>query len=303
MPTIASASSTAASNIIMSIRDQIPDPVSDPTLDGQAFKLSSLLRWLNDAGRIMAMAAPVITDWGGIQSQSGMDTYVVPSIITSIEQIWFDLLPLTRSPELDDIFTTKITGRSWWFGPHSMHATPRIHIWPACNRTGSVTTIDGAITADDTSLILADTDGFKAFGMLRVEDELILYRSIDSDTGVVTNILRGQGGTTAASHNDGAAVTECNIFFKCWRLPTPLTGATDTVEVPQGLWPLLELYVIAKVREAEQEYGEAAKLRQEFTASVEKLGEKAQIKGLRQGIQVRSSLPGPKLYGGRIYVP
>ena len=111
--------STTAGNIITSIRMQIPDPSpnNDPTLDGNAFTAAQLIQWLNDAGRVMCTLVPCIQDWGGFQSAQGMDVYVLPSYVVSVEQAWYDLQPLTRSPELDDLFTSKIVARSWWFGP------------------------------------------------------------------------------------------------------------------------------------------------------------------------------------------
>jgi len=292
-------------NIISSIRDQIPDPLtnaSDPSSDGRAFTFATLLRWINDAGRLMATAAPVIQDWYAIPSARGMDIYNIPPEINMVEQAWYDLQPLTRTAELDDLFVAKITARSWWFGGHSVHAQPRIHVWPACDRTGSVTSLVNPIGPLDASFTVASTAGIKVYGFLQVDDELILYRNIDGTTGVVTNILRGQGGTTPVLHSQGAPVKECNIFFKCSKLPKPLVTVNDVVEIPQGLWPLLELYVIAKVREAEQEHQVSAELRKEFGTAVEKLGQKAQMTPVKQGLQVRTTPPGPDLYGGRTYI-
>lgn len=290
-------------DIILSVRDQIPDPVVDPATDGAMFTAATLLRWLNDAMRIMAATAPVITDWGAIQSQTGQDVYTLPTTTMTVEQAWYDLLPLSRTAEIDDYFVTKIQGRSWWFGPHSMHATPRLHVWPAADRTGAVTTLNGAINSSVTSVTLTSVTNFMPMGFMQIESELLLYRNINTTTKVVSNLIRGQGGTVAASHNNGVTVTEYNIGYKCSRLPTPLAAVTDTVEIPQALWPVLELYILAKVRETEQESQYAAQLRKEFDAAVEKLGQKAHLQGRKQGLQVRTLPPGPELYGGRIFVP
>jgi hypothetical protein len=76
----------------------------------------------------------------------------------------------------------------------------------------------------------------------------------------------------------------------------------DIIEIPQGLWPLLELYVMSKVKAAEQEMADSQNLMQLFLKLVDDLSSKAQIKGLRQGLQVRSAPIGPELYEGRVYV-
>lgn len=306
MPTTSILTPTSlnqASNIIQSIRDQIPDKVTDPHLDGAAFSLASLLRWINDAGRIIAAAADVLQDWYAIPSIAGQSTYNVPSYIMSVEQAAYDLKPLGRVAEIDDIFTSKITAPSWWFGPHRVHANPQLHVWPACSRSAAVTSLVGNISATSLSLTVSSVAGFMAFGYLTIDSELIRYESLNSATNVISNLVRGVGGSVAAAHTGGTSVQENNIQFKCFRLPVPLTGADDVFELPQALWPIVELYVLAKVRAAEQNEEIAIKLRQEFMQIVEKFGQKGQVKGLRQGLQVRTIPPGPELYFGRVYVP
>lgn len=301
----------AAASMIQSIRDQIPDPVDDPRDDGTAFTLATLLRWMNDGMRQMCLQANIITDWFGVPSLVGMDIYPLPPYISTVEQTWYNLIPLTRTAELDDIFTTQITARSWWFGPHSIHATPRLHVWPACDITAGTTTLTAPMTSDDTTFTInttlsANTGPINAFGFFQVGTgagrELILFRKYNTTTGVVSNILRGQGGTIASSHNSGDTVQDANIFFKGFRLPNPLTGVDDPIEIPQGLWPVVELYVLSKVRQAEQDAQGASQLRQEFNAAVDKLGEKSPVKGLRQGLQVRTEPPSPELYGGHVFI-
>lgn len=294
---------SVAGDIILSVRDQIPDPVADPADDGAAFTFATLLRWINDANRIICGGTPVIQDWYGIPSAEGMSIYEVPNYITSVEQAWYNLFPLTRSPELNNIFLTKIEARSWWFGPHAIHVNPRIHVWPACDTAGAVTNLSSGISATGPAIPVVSTDGFLAFGFLRVEDELVLYQTVNTGPSTFTNVLRGQGGTVATSHSIGAPVTSCNIFFKCYRLPVPLVTVNDIVELPQNLWPLTELYVLSKVRMAEQNVQEGQLLMKQFLGYVDKLAEKSpQIKGLRQGMQVQTDVSALELFGGHLIV-
>jgi hypothetical protein len=295
---------STARRLVQSIRTQIPDIVSDPAQDGGAFTVSQLIEWINDAGRLIAGTAPVIIDWDAVQSQQGMDVYELSSLVVSVNQCWYDLLQLARTAELDDLFTTKITGRSWWQGPHSIHAIPRLHVWPACDRAGQVTTLVTGISATATAFTLTSASVFEAMGFVRIEDELILYRNVNTTTGVFGNILRGQGGTKAVSHLAGAPAVEQNIMFKCSRLPQPLESVDDIFELPQMLWPLVELYVLSKVRETEQDHQTAMTFLTKFQESVNDLANKAELRGSnRQGLQVRISPPGPRLYGGRVYIP
>lgn len=293
---------TTAGDLILSIRSQIPDPVADPGLDGGAFTYDTLRRWINDACRIMATASPIIQDWYGLQSQQGMDIYEMPNTTLSVEQLWYDLEPCVRSAEAWTIQTSKITAPAYYFGPHSIHAIPRIQVWPANDRTGATTTLTSGITATDTTIPIAAATSIMAFGFIGIDSEIILYRSINAAGTSITNVLRGQAGSLAAAHNTGATVTERNVMMKLSRLPVPIQVPTDPIEIPLGLVPLVELYVLAKVREAEQESVLALQMRQEFNKNMEALTNKASLKGLRQGLQVGQQL-GPMLFRGRVIIP
>lgn len=305
MPTTVATASAAATagNIIQSIRAQIPDPTTDPTVDGppNGFALATLIQWINDAMRVMASTSPIIMDWGAFASELGQDVYVLPAIVLSVEQLWYDTLPCVRSPAADSLFVSKVNGRSFFFGPYSLHATPRLHVWPCADRSGATTTLSADITATATTITVASNALFKSYGYFTIESETVLYRTVTSP-GTFTQILRGQAGSTAAAHLTGATVTENNIFYKCSRLPTPITGANDLIEIPVGLTPLIELYVLAKVREAEQDSQQALAMRREFQQAMEKLQERASYKGIRQGLQVGAQV-GPDLWRGRVWVP
>jgi len=296
---------TTAGSVILSIRDQIPDPTpnNDPTQDGTAYSLATLLRWMNDGLRIIATSAPVIQDWVGLASIQGMDLYQLPTTTLSVEQLWYDNTPCYRAPEWQSLFVNLVTGRSYYFGPHSIHAQPRLQVWPACDRTGATTTTTGTISATDLTIPVAAAGAFRPYGFFDIEGEIILYRGVNAAATGFFNLLRGQAGTTAVAHTGGALVTERNIMMKVSRLPTPLTGAADLIEIPVGLTPLIEVYVLAKVRESEQDHQAAQMLRTEFTKDIQALATKNPVPGLRQGLQVRDNLSAPILWGGRVYIP
>lgn len=293
---------TNAGDVILSIRAQIPDMVSDPQSDGGAFSFATLVRWINDSMRIMCTASPVIEDWYGIQSKQGMDIYELPNETLSVEQLWYDLLPCVRAPEALTIYVNKITSRGYYFGPHSTHAQQRLQVWPASDRTGATTILFGNLSATASTIPVADASQFKQMGFLSIDQEIILYRTINSGIVFFDNILRGQAGTVAAAHNDGAVVTERNIMMKMSRLPVPIVNASDPIEIPNGLLPLIELYVLAKVREAEQESQIAMAMRKEWDAAMTKLTNSSTLAGIKQGLQVSSAV-GPDLYRGRVFIP
>jgi len=70
-------------------------------------------------------------------------------------------------------------------------------------------TLNGAIDAAAESIVIDSATGFPASGRIQIGSEEITYASISSVT--LLGCARGQNGTTAASHADGAAVGCCTI--------------------------------------------------------------------------------------------
>ena len=292
---------TTLGDVIQSIRSQIPDPTTDPAVDNtNGFTLATLIRWINDAMRVMATSSPIIQDWYGVQSQINNDIYVLPNTVNTVEQLWYDLMPCVRAPEALTIYVNQITSKGYYFGPHAIHSVPRLQVWPASDRTGSTTTLSAGISATASTFTVADASAFKSLGFLDIGSEVMTYRTLSGNT--FSNVLRGQGGTTAATHNLGDTVTERNIMMKVSRLPTQVATQADLIEIPIGLTPLIELYVLAKVREAEQESALALQMRQEFQKAMDTLQNRSQLKGIKQGLQVSSAI-GPDLYRGRVFIP
>src|SRR3989304_3779777 len=128
-----STSSTAAQNLIMSVRDRIPDPVDNPADDG-GFKVASLIRWINEGMLYMCGRAPLIIDWYAFQSEAGMDVYELPGYIMDVQQLWYDLWPCWRSPELDAIETPNVAQGSVFVRLLDNHVAGPIYVWPAADR-------------------------------------------------------------------------------------------------------------------------------------------------------------------------
>ena len=93
-------------------------------------------------------------------------------------------------------------------------------------------TLDGAIDASATSLTLAESGSFPATGVVLVGSERISYTGNDSGTEILSGLTRGIDNTTAASHSDGATVTNASDYTK-W-------GASQTGDIitAPGLWTL-----------------------------------------------------------------
>ena len=91
-------------------------------------------------------------------------------------------------------------------------------------QTSSIgTTLNGGITATDTTITLTSVAGLPATGFLLIENETVQYGYISGN--VLNNCFRAQNGTTAAAHSTGVAVYTQNLpSVTLW--PTPDNSAT-----------------------------------------------------------------------------
>ena len=84
-------------------------------------------------------------------------------------------------------------------------------------------TLDGALTSGSSSIVLDDSTGFPATGTVLINSERITYTSNTTGTGTLSGLSRGADNTTAASHSDGATVTDASEYTK-W-------GASQTGDI------------------------------------------------------------------------
>ena len=81
-------------------------------------------------------------------------------------------------------------------------------------------TLNGGISATDTTITLSSTVGLPTTGFIQIGTETIGYVNISGNQ--LLNCYRGQANTTAAAHLTGAAITQRNIpYINVWPTPNP----------------------------------------------------------------------------------
>jgi len=98
---------------------------------------------------------------------------------------------------------------------------------------GEITaTLNGALTSGSTSIVLSDSGSMPATGTVLIDNERIAYTSNTTGTDTLSGLTRGSDNTTAASHSDGATVSDASDYTK-W-------GASQTGDIvtAPGLWSL-----------------------------------------------------------------
>ena len=122
-----------------------------------------------------------------------------------------------------DINISSISESTYMSLPNKLAQGRPIQVW--YNRQSgqenlSTATLDGAITATDTTITVSDVSGLTTAGFIKIGSETISYPNVDPVNNQLLNCARGQNGTTAASHATGAAITVQNLpAINVW--PTP----------------------------------------------------------------------------------
>jgi hypothetical protein len=116
------------------------------------------------------------------------------------------------------------------------------------------TTLNGGISASDTTITVVSTEGLATQGYIYIGTELISYQNITGNQ--LLNCNRGQGGTTAVLHNSGASITVTRVpniniwptgnpgqqytfvYWRMRRMQDAGTGAT-TQDIPFRFIPAL----------------------------------------------------------------
>jgi hypothetical protein len=78
--------------------------------------------------------------------------------------------------------------------------------------SATATTLDGGINASATSIVLDSVTGFPTAGIIKIGTELIAYTGISTLT--LTGCTRGRFNTTAAAHDDEAAVYLTQVSYE-----------------------------------------------------------------------------------------
>lgn len=109
-----------------------------------------------------------------------------------------------------------------------------LYLWPKVQSAATATQLNGAISSATATTITVDsTSGFRFAPFARfIIDSEVIYAT-GSTTTTFTGCLRGQEGTTAATHSDDAAVTERDIVYTYQVEPTDLSAITDLTAVPE----------------------------------------------------------------------
>ena len=156
---------------------------------------------------------------GVIPMVTGQATYPLPvNTIDLLDQV---IRQNNGTTNQIDININRISESTYSTIPNKLTQGRPIQVW--VNRQSGATntttaTLNGGISATDTTITLSSTAGLASSGFIIIGNETISYPNISDNQ--LLNCARGQNGTTAASHLTGAAVSVTNLpSVNVW--PTP----------------------------------------------------------------------------------
>jgi hypothetical protein len=193
---------------------------------------------------------------GTLTFTQGLATYALPNdTVDLLEHVI--RTGAGNSSTQSDLTITRISVSTYATIPNKMQQARPIQVWfqRLDGQTSSVgTTLNGGISATDTTITLTSTVGLATTGFVLIESETVQYGYISGNQ--LMNCFRGQNNTTATAHSTAAAVYSQNLpsvtvwptpdgsqtyQFVYWRMRRidDAGGGTRTMDVPFRFLPCL----------------------------------------------------------------
>ena len=103
----------------------------------------------------------------------------------------------------------------------------------SCTKNTGSTTLSSAITASSTAIPLSSVSGLATFGAIAVDSETIYYDGISGT--ILQNARRGQNGSAAASHSNGASATQTQYIISSHGSSPSATSPSGEVTLSQAV--------------------------------------------------------------------
>jgi hypothetical protein len=173
-----------------------------------------------------------------------------------------------------DINISRISESTYSTIPNKLTTGRPIQVWinrQSAQINTTTVTLSASISATDTSITVSNASDLTSGGFIQIGTETIGYSNVVGN--VLTNCYRGQNGTTADSHDSGAAISVQNlnsinvwpapdaggapytfIYWRMRRIQDAGNGATEQ-DIPFRLLPCmvagLAFYIGQKIPEAQ----------------------------------------------------
>jgi len=162
---------------------------------------------------------------GAITLTPGLPTYALPLDTVDLLEHVIRTQPNVTATQAD-LTITRISVSTYATLPNKLQQARPIQVWVQRldgQTSPTSATLNGGISATDTTITLSTTVGLPSTGFLLIDSETVWYGYVSGNT--IGNVFRGQNNTTAASHSTGVAVYAQNLpSITVW--PTPDNSQT-----------------------------------------------------------------------------
>lgn len=207
--------------------------------------------WLNEAQRIFVFKTNCLKGVGSIATVAQVRDYALPTDVidfNSIDGVYYDQdVKLQRLSQVE--FYNYAGNAPYQSGQPEFYMLEngRLNIYPVPGSSddAATTTLGAAIsdTTGTTVTVAANTVFPFTSGRFIVDTEVIEFRGTSSTTSLI-NCRRGVEGTTAATHSNGATITERDLRLIYIRAPLTMTSTVDS-EIPDPYAHALTHYAAA----------------------------------------------------------
>ena len=165
-------------------------------------------------------------DQGTITLTAGLNTYALPTDTIDLLDHVIRTGQNTASTQAD-LTITRISVSTYATIPNKLQTARPIQVWVqrlSGQQSPANATLVGTINSSTTNIVLSSTASLPSAGFIRIDSEDIYYGWINSNNSL-GGVFRGQNGTTAASHSNGAIIYNPNLpAITVW--PTPDNSTT-----------------------------------------------------------------------------
>lgn len=247
----------------------------NPDADGSSIGAFTIYRWLNDALTEISRMSGGILDMTGVQAQLNQADYVIPANPPWVRftDVWFDgyfVQDFKRRNQWRRQFISAIT---FYWSVEQVNRQMVLNFYPSPNRAGTTSNLNTSINATTNTIQLTSIPaGMMAPGMCIIDNEIIIYSTMDSNNDL-TGCIRGMSGTTAAAHASNATVTEYNLILAGFRQPNVYTVGQSalTLSIPIGWENPVSYFLLARYRNYENNQSEAKEYYASFVEEVKRI--------------------------------
>ena len=218
---------------------------------------------LNEAQRRFASTQGVLEANRGFGLVANQHTYTPPSNFINMRYVMYDedtkLRYATQRELLEDLqMDPNQKGEPEYYGIWERE----IRVFPTPDTSAASTALDGGISGTDTTITVDSTDSFPVAGRIIINNEEIQY--YDTNATQFLQCVRGQAGTTAATHSDNDTVTYANLRMFYYKTPTAMSSDTDEPDIQAEYHDALIYYAASWLKAKDQQFTEAQVFESKF---------------------------------------